>query len=179
MQIIEEAATILSRNRYLVSEAGNASLRLEDDSLVGFLFVKENVTEIISGWNTTQTAVIRDHAAMLRVAPLKAWNLYLIFLTAAAPNPDEKRALGSIEEDFRSARKIAQGNILTTSGLIRALYPLLPIQNATFALEKNDARSRLEAQLKDLPREAVKMAIDGSEDISARRFLEIHGYKGH
>lgn len=176
MQILEEAISILTRHDYLVSRIDRAGVRFEDDSLLGFLFELDAIDDIVKSWIGVQTKTLQEYAEALRSSPTKAWNLYFVFLSPSAPTSNEKKDLIAIEEDFRSSRKIAQGNITTTGALTRALYPVLPIQNTILGKEAENPLARLRLRLKDIPPEAVETVLAEGQELSLRRFLEAHGY---
>lgn len=143
--------TLLDEARSLLESAGYAthaiqpdapSVHFEDECLLGFVRVFESAEKIVSGWHEEQDSFLRWNASSLLRAPVKAWNLYAVFLTRAPAPEETARALFSIEEDFQSTRKIARGGIRTREELAIVLGPLLPIQTRV-SLVQADVRARL------------------------------------
>jgi hypothetical protein len=103
-------------------------LLFEDHNVLGFVTEHPSVGKLLASWEAQQEIFLRKHAGRLRADPVKAWNLYCIYLSAEAPSPDEAHRLAEVEEDFRACRKIARAAVCTRTDVQRALLPLLPIQ---------------------------------------------------
>ena len=144
ISLLESTRSILDGAGYAVSAARPDAplIHFEDDCLLGFVRVFDDLDEIISSWRQEQELFLRRNAASLVQDPSKAWNLYAVFLTRAAVPADMAHALLVIEEDFRSARKIARGGIRTREELEIVLAPLLPIKKE-LRLIPLDVRARL------------------------------------
>ena len=131
MDIRQEIISILQDDGYRVQENfdGISALYFEDSTIMGFASIEENHYAILQNWKRSQDEFLRLNAKSLRSSPVKAWNAYSIFLTAASCSEEEKRELYLIEEDFQGTRKIARSEVLTRDDLTRALYPILAIRN--------------------------------------------------
>jgi hypothetical protein len=148
MNILFEAQIILERAGYKIDldEVSDKILFFEDDCLLGFISVHENLNEITEKWEENQDFFLQNNASKLRHEPHKAWNAYSIFLTQEEGSPEMKRKIFEIEEDLRGTRKIIGDSIDTGEALIRCLFPLLPIQRAV-KLDFEPTSSRLQTKL--------------------------------
>jgi hypothetical protein len=131
MSLLHDVEAVLITAGYetrLASEP-KGSVYFEDDSIFGFCVTYPSVADLLANWLGNQERFLVTNAPSLRRANQKAWNCYAVHLTQPRPADEEVRQLFDIEEDFRSTRKIARAGIASASDLMRALYPLLPIQN--------------------------------------------------
>src|SRR4051812_15813507 len=135
MQIAHEARTVLTLADFRTQRAGEdeLSLQFEDDNLLGVLIEFRTVEELIGTWRMHQDEFVRNNAMRWRRDPMKAWNIYMFFLTSEPVAEAQAATVLAIEEDFTAARKIARANITTRSELVRALAPILPL--ATLSTE--------------------------------------------
>jgi len=131
MQLIDTARGILESAGYetTASQAASDGFVFEDANIYGFLAVLTG-PQVVSEWEERQDAFVRQQAAVLSRVPSKAWNVYAVFLTSDSCTREMKHDFAIIEEDFRSARKIARCGVRTREALQRALAPLLPLQYA-------------------------------------------------
>jgi hypothetical protein len=143
MQIIETARGILESGGYETATSNSLQdgFLFEDANVYGFLAAL-TADAILGSWEERQDAFVRQQSAMLSRVPSKAWNVYAVFLTSDNCTRQLRQSFASIEEDFRSARKIARCGIRTRDALQRALAPLLPLQYAQPIAEAN-TRDRL------------------------------------
>jgi hypothetical protein len=178
MNILEEAKRILETNEYFVSPLSASSFQFEDEALMGFV-MEAPLTEIVSSWSAQQDQFIRDKASFLRKSALKSWNLYSVFLTTDLPDEEARKSVARIEEDFRATRKIVQTGVATVSDVQRALYPLIPIQNA-IDISAEDLKQKLRSRLSALPAAALQALLDSekNERDLLREFEEAHEIKG-
>lgn len=170
-----EAKGILAANGYTVQTSSKADVwRFEDDSVLGFLWIPEQVSRLLDQWESLQRNLLHTYASNLRRSHLKTWNLYMVMLTSGRATDQEKTSLREIEEDFRATRKIARPEVETLDQLVRGLYPFLKLQNLVSA-QQDDGVLRLRARLGELPSKATEIILttDFSED-AVRRFLEAH-----
>ena len=125
----------------------------ENAALMGFVHVFGTADTLLCTWRASQEMALARHAASLRAAGVKAWNVYSVFLT---PDQDALRAreIERIEEDFSLTRKIARASIITTDDVEKALLPLLSLR-AKPLLGVSNFETRLRTRLKDIPPEAV------------------------
>lgn len=125
----------------------------ESTAVMGFVHVFESAEVLMAGWQTCQKTALARHAASLRGAGAKAWNVYSVFLTSDRA-PSLARAIERIEEDFTLTRKIARASVTTPEDVERSLLPLMAIRSQPL-LGASNFEDRLRARLKDLPADAV------------------------
>ncbi len=181
MNILQEARRVLEKERYSLSLASEDMLQFEDETLMGFI-CEAPLNYILESWNSRQDQFLRNNASLLRRSALKSWNLYSVFVTSDAANEAERSALRKIEEDFRATRKIVETGITTSSDVLRALYPFIPIQNIV-SLDVASSIQMLRERLvgTGLPKQAVEALLDdrNSEDSVLKTFLEAHDPKAN
>lgn len=150
------------------SGASPAVTCFESPSLVGFLHVFDTAATLLDTWEDAQQRVLARHAAALRTAGAKAWNVYSIFLTTERASPEEQRAVERLEEDFALTRKIARSEVQTAEELAQVLLPLAPIQ-AQPLLANAGVADRLRARTKDIPETAITAFLGTSspEEVAA------------
>jgi hypothetical protein len=178
MDVYSECKRLLELNNYEVIPSATAldQFRFEDESLMGLVWVVATPSEIIANWKAKQDRFLKDNAAQLRKSESKSWNIYVVLLAEATPNPSERFNLVEIEEDFRSARKVAQADLRTRLDLQRALYPLLPIQNFVSPQEEDRSYASLEARIKQASLQnsaRILLEVDLTEE-SLGRFIAAH-----
>lgn len=120
----------------------------ENPTIVGFLHVFDSAQDLLRKWEEAQAHVLARHAAPLRAAGAKAWNVYSVFLTSEHA-PTLRREVERLEEDFSLTRKIARTAIQLSEDLDHALMPLAPIK-AQPILEHANVEDRLRVRAKDL-----------------------------
>jgi hypothetical protein len=148
--------TLASHVQTILQDAGfsswSASFReaevyeFEDEALIGFVGLFLDPQALLSCWHSLETAFINKHAARLRTAGEKAWNVYSVFLSASAGTPEHERQVRWIEENLERSRKITACSIQTRDDVLTALLPLLPIV-AKPILENEDPTSRLRRRI--------------------------------
>lgn len=143
----------------------------ENTALMGFVHVFDTAEALLCGWKESQQVALARHAASLRGAGVKAWNVYSVFLT---PDQDARRGreIERIEEDFSLTRKIARASITTPDGVEKALLPLLPIHSKPL-LGASNFEKRLRARLKDLPQDAVTALLNEAMPAEVARILGV------
>jgi hypothetical protein len=180
MRIVDEAQNILEKHHYTTSRLGEDMLQFEDETLLGFI-CELPLRTIVESWSSIQDEFLKRNAIVLRHSALKAWNLYSVFLSPDAPDEDDRRALVTIEEDFRASRKVVHTGIQTVTDVTRALYPFIPIQNIA-SLEESDSLHKLRGRLSELPRAAVDLLLNervSDEQSILKRFQEAHEIKAN
>ena len=141
----------------------------ESAAIMGFVHVFESAEALMAGWQTSQKTALARHAASLRGAGTKAWNVYSVFLTADRA-PSLARAIERIEEDFTLTRKIARTSITTAEDVERSLLPLMAIQSQPM-LGASNFEDRLRARLKDVPPDAVTAFLNETPAADVARIL--------
>jgi hypothetical protein len=177
MDILTQSATLLNQFGYeteFLDMLNQRVLYFEDDSLLGLVWV-DDVGTIIAKWQEVQDQFVRTNAAKLRQSLTKTWNLYMVCLASERCSAEQQMAFATIQENFRGARKIIQSGITGESQLVRALYPLLPIQNLV-SLDAENPVGRIRERLKQLPMNAVDALVsnDLESDNALRTFLDAH-----
>lgn len=141
----------------------------ENAALMGFVHVFNSADALLGTWKENQQIALARHAASLRGAGAKAWNVYSVFLT-----PDQDARLGReierIEEDFSLTRKIARASITTPDDAEKALLPLLPIRSKP-SLGASNFETRLRTRLKDIPPDAVTAFLSETAPAEIARIL--------
>ncbi|WP_413729451.1 hypothetical protein [Sodalis sp. RH22] len=141
----------------------------ENAALMGFVHVFDTADTLLDTWRADQQAVLTRHAASLRGAGAKAWNVYSVFLT---PGQDVRlgREIERIEEDFSLTRKIARASITTADDVEKALLPLLSLR-AKPQLGASNFESRLRTRLTGIPPEAVTAFLKEATPAEIARIL--------
>lgn len=138
---------------WIWSGASPAVTCFENSTLAGFLHVFPTAADLLARWEDAQQRVLARHAASLRNAGAKAWNIYSVFLTSER-SAELQRQVERLEEDFALTRKIARIEVQTVEDLAHALMPLSPIQ-AQPLLANADVADRLRTRAKDIPEPAL------------------------
>lgn len=141
----------------------------ENAALVGFLHVFPTAVALLDGWKASQQYALVRHAASLRAAGAKAWNVYSVFL-ASGPASSHTRTIERLEEDFSHTRKIARAGIQTQEDVERALLPLLSIRSKPL-LGAANFEDRLRSRLKDIAPNAVTAFLNETPSIDVARIL--------
>lgn len=141
----------------------------ENAALMGFVHVFESADALLGTWKENKQVVLARHAASLRGAGAKAWNVYSVFLT---PDQDARRGreIERIEEDFSLTRKIARASITTPDDAEKALLPLLSIHSKPL-LGASNFETRLRTRLKDIPPDAVTAFLSETTPAEIARIL--------
>lgn len=144
----------------------------EDDTLMGFACVFDDPAGLLTRWKTTEMSLLTRHAASLRAAGEKAWNVYCIFLCGSAVDSTLNRQVRWIEEDLERTRKIAACGLASREDLVRALLPVLPLQHQP-ALRQEDATERLQRRIRAITPKAWNIVLD--EAVSAAEVVRLLG----
>lgn len=142
----------------------------ENATLVGFVHIFGTARELLEGWELAQQRVLARHAAGLRAAGTKAWNVYSVFLTSELA-PNLQRSVEKLEENFSLTRKIARTGIQTAEDVSNVLMSLGPIKSQPL-LENANIADRLRARAKDVPGDALNAFLG---DLPPEDVVEILG----
>ena len=144
----------------------------ENPSIIGFLHVFESSMELLAEWKQRQGMVLRRHAARLRSAGEKSWNVYSVFLTSDEA-PELEAKVERLEEDFELTRKIARSSIATMADVESALLPLVGIR-AHPLLDDTDIAQRLRSRLDEIPDLAVSAFLGEADPAAVAQILGEH-----
>jgi hypothetical protein len=172
MILIDETQIILSEAGYKTKYPTeiDSAFYFEDRSLLGFVAICSSVDDLIQNWRGKEGEFLKRHARRLRDVPQKAWNAYSVFLTSEEVKDTPMKAkLLTIEEDFQGTRKIARVGLISHEDVVRALFPLLPIQNLV-TLVSEDLFMRLRDRV-DLPQRSLSALLKGVDSKEIARIL--------
>ncbi|WP_237481891.1 hypothetical protein [Lichenibacterium dinghuense] len=172
MDILTQAEILLRDAQYETwtwNGSAGAVTCFENSALMGFVHVFDNADTLLGAWKDNQQIALARHAASLRGAGAKAWNVYSVFLT---PDQDARRGreIERIEENFSLTRKIARSSINTPDDLENALLPLLSIRSKPL-LGASNFETRLRIRLKDISPDAVTAFLSETTPAEIARIL--------
>lgn len=146
---------------WLVSLDDLEAIGFEDDAAMGFAYVFENAATMLTRWRELETKLLTRHALSLQKAGEKTWNIYSVFLCAELASPDQLREIRWIEEDLERTRKITGCGLTSTSDVVTALLPLLPLQyQPSLDSEDFDLTQRLLKRIGNIAPAATHAALD-------------------
>jgi hypothetical protein len=143
----------------LVSVDSLVSVCFEDDAVLGFACIFDDVATLLARWQILETALLTQHAARLQIAGDKAWNVYCAFLCAGDATPIEQHEIDWIEENQERTRKIEAAGLAGLEELVEALLPVLPLQYRA-VLSTEDLTERLRKRIEMIAPEASAAALD-------------------
>ena len=153
---------------------GDAAIVFEDDAVMGFVCIFDDVTSLLQRWRDMETALLGAHAPALRRGGEKTWNVYCVFLCSVALDEVRSREVRWIEEDLERTRKIAACGLQNREQIINALLPLLPIQyQPVLDSEEFDLTHRLKRRIADIAPAAGDAALN--EGVPAVEVVRILG----
>ena len=170
---MDSARSVLEEANYRtqISDISECTFYFEDNSLLGFVSIYGTFQHFHDTWKDHQDRFLEDKAKMLRSEPLKAWNVYGVYIIEEDCPQSQIHQIINIEENLIGLRKIVRTGVKTNLDVKYALLPLLPIQNLTTVQEEEalkHLRDRLTAakspivELLDIatPQELAKSLID-------------------
>ena len=101
-------------------------LSFEDDSVLGFCFEFDGPVALLEQWRAVETEILNRHGGRFRSAGEKSWNIYLLFLSGASADTEQRRQIRWIEENLERTRKIAACDIANGSVRSRRCKTLPP-----------------------------------------------------
>lgn len=134
-------------------------LSFEDDAFLGFVFVFDRVGSLLQQWREQEARILSSYATSFRVAGDKAWNVYSIFLCTENGTPAQVRIVRSVEENLERTRKIAACGVANRSEAVKALLPLLPLQQHAILLPE-DTTQRLRSRIEKISPAVAATALD-------------------
>ena len=146
---------------WLVSLDDLEAIGFEDDAAMGFAYVFEDASTMLTRWRELETKLLTRHALSLQKAGEKTWNIYSVFLCAELASPDQLREVRWIEEDLERTRKITGCGLASTSDVVTTLLPLLPLQyQPSLDSEDFDLTQRLLKRIGNIAPAATHAALD-------------------
>jgi hypothetical protein len=147
------------------------ALAFEDSTVLGFLFVYADSSELLKAWREDSNCAIANYQLGLRRAGQKAWNTYVVLLAEQAADHNDLVALAWIEEDLSGTRKIARSGVKSSSDLRAALLTLLPLQSAP-KLDAVDLVAEIRHRTTELPGRAIDAFVSNVEASVVLQVLE-------
>lgn len=159
---------------WLLSIEGCRAIGFEDDAVMGFVYLFEDVPSLLRSWRDLETKLLSRHALSLQRAGEKTWNIYSVFLSSGAADEVHVREVRWIEEDLERTRKLAACGLATREAVITALLPLLPIQRQpSLDGEEFDLTQRLERRVASIAPEGAKAVLNS--DVPAADVVRLLG----
>jgi hypothetical protein len=162
---------VLSTTQLVLRDAGYTTkiatserrevLYFEDATLMGFGCVFDSQATLLTQWRGIEMSLLARNASSLRAAGDKAWNVYLLLLTASRTDTVEDRQVRWIEENLERTRKLAASGLGTREDVSRALLPILPIQQQP-SLQQGDFTERLQRRVRSIAPRAAEIAFNDS-----------------
>lgn len=141
------------------SHVSHETIEFEDTALIGFAAIFATPEQLLSEWRAIETSFLAKHAARLRLAGDKAWNVYCALLCTGRGGDEARRATRWIEENLERSRKITACEVQTRDDVITALLPLLPIVSQP-VLEAEDPSERLRRRITSIAPGVEIAALD-------------------
>src|ERR1700730_4192815 len=174
MNLTVEARRLLESSRYRTYPGATDDIfYFEDSSLLGFVWIASNPQALAKEWQRLQDSFLAEKDLQLRKSKDKSWNAYSVLLTEVDVTEEQAHALLRIEEDFRGTRKIAKAGVRTAGQLMRALLPLLAIQNLV-ELERDDSKVRLRSRLSHLDPGLLEAVLEQEKPEEAGKMIVAH-----
>jgi hypothetical protein len=174
MNLAGEARRLLESSKYRTYPGANEDIfYFEDSSLLGFVWIASNPEELVKEWQRVQDTFLGEKDPQLRNSKDKSWNAYSVLLTESDVSGEQAHALLRIEEDFRGTRKIARAGLRTAGQLMKALLPLLAIQNLV-ELERDDSKERLRSRLSRLDQALLEAVVEQEKPEEAGKMMVSH-----
>lgn len=152
------------------------AIGFEDDVIMGFVCIFEDVSSLLERWRELETKFLNGHAASLRRAEEKTWNLYSVFLSSGTAGDVEVRKIRWIEENLERTRKLAACGLATKDEIVTALLSLLPIQHQpVLDTEDFDITQRLVKRIKSIAPEAATTVLNN--EITPSEVVRLLGAK--
>jgi hypothetical protein len=156
----------------LVSVDGVVSVCFEDDAVLGFVCVFDEVRTLLGRWQIVETALLAQYAPRLQIAGDKAWNVYCAFLCPGDATQIEQHEIDWIEENQERTRKIAAAGVAGLEEIVNALLPVLPLQYRA-VLSVEDLTERLRRRIATIAPEASAAVLD--DKVSATEVARLLG----
>jgi len=174
MSVLHLASQQLTTANYSVATHDDGTVRylsFEGDTVLGFVLAFDDAASLIARWRPDSQHVLKASQFGLRRAEAKAWNAYLVLLSATAAEYGPSVALSAIEEDLTGTRKIARAGVATDDDARGALLPLLAMQNAP-QLDAVDMAAEIRLRTSELPSDLIDAFVGGVPEATLLQLLE-------
>jgi len=171
--LISSADAVLSSAGFStrpIDTVGASGLVFEDATVLGFLYAYPTVQALLDQWQIDTKQIVDREQLALRRAGTKAWNAYVVLLSAAEIAGTQAAALSAIEEDLTGTRKIVRAGIIDAIDLHAALLPLLPLQAAPL-LEAVDVVGEIRLRATTIDAKALDAFFDQADDSVVLRMM--------
>lgn len=158
MQVVLQDAGFTTR---LGANAESPIVCFENESLIGFGSIFNDPADLLSRWKEVEEALLVRYSLSFRRAGDKAWNVYSVFLCGLAADASLSRQVRWIEEDLHRTRKVTGCGLTSREDMVRALLPLLPIQQQPI-LQIEDTTERLNRRIRTIAPRAADVVLDES-----------------
>jgi hypothetical protein len=146
---------------WLVSVDGRRAIGFEDDAVMGFVCLFDDVPALLRDWRDLETKLLTRHASSLQKAGDKTWNVYSVFLSPGAADDVQSREVRWIEENLERTRKLATFGLSSREEIVTALLPLLPIQRQPLLdSEDFDLTQRLGKRIASIAPDGAKAVLN-------------------
>jgi hypothetical protein len=166
-QVLVDVGFVTSR----IEVGERVGLAFENQTVLGFAFAYDKPGDLLMNWATDANRVIAAHQFGLRRAGSKAWNAYIVLLSAGFPDQALSARIGAIEEDLVGTRKIASAGISGAPDVRRALLPLLPIQTAP-KIEAANIPDEILLRTTQLPSRAAEAFLSSADTSVVLQVME-------
>src|SRR5687768_1737892 len=152
MRILHDTRSLLKEASFRTARSTELedTIEFEDVNVVGEVVEFASVDRLLRFWREQENGFLKRNSARWRLDPQKAWNIYMVFLTADHADAEQKALLLAIEEDFTATRKIARADVSSRAELQRALAPLLPLSTVVIGTVQD-------------PEDALKQKLEADE----------------
>ena len=161
---------------WLMSIEGIRSIGFEDNAVMGFVCLFDDVAALLANWRSLETKLLVRHASSLQKGGDKTWNLYSVFLSSASASETQAREVRWISEDLERTRKLAACGLSSLEQVLTALLPLLPIQSQPLLESADfDLTQRLEKRIVGIAPEGAKAVLNN--DVAPADVVRLLGAK--
>jgi hypothetical protein len=161
VRILHEVRLLLKEADFRTAQSTEVddTIQFENVNLVGEVIEFASVDRLLRFWQERENLFLKQSAARLRLDPQKAWNIYMVFLSADQADSEQQASLLAIEEDFAATRKIARASVSSRIELARAMAPLLPL-SATPSDDLGEPEEMLRDKLEPDERVLLQLTLD-------------------
>jgi hypothetical protein len=171
--ILETAAELLQEHGYVVvlKHTDVPHLLFESEECLGLMIAFADPETLLGNWSIQSAALLEAQKLGLRRSLEKAWNSYLVLLSAARADRLQQALMDSVEEDLVGTRKIARAGMTSREEIARAILPLLPLQSAP-NLQPVDMKEEVRIRASQLPPAVMDAFLAGRDASTVMQLLE-------